>query len=53
MRTTAFPTSIIAQLLAHGTVQKRGVLPPELCVPGDIMITELKKRNVNIKQTVT
>ena len=53
MRTSAFPTSIIAQLLATGTVQMRGVLPPELCVPGDIMITELKKRNVNIKQTVT
>jgi lysine 6-dehydrogenase len=53
MRTTAFPTSIIAQLLAHGTVQMRGVLPPELCVPGDIMITDLKKRNVNIKQIVT
>ena len=53
MRTTAFPTSIIAQLLAHGAVQMRGVLPPELCVPADIMISELKKRNVNIKQTVT
>ena len=53
MRTSAFPTSIIAQLLATGTVQMRGVLPPELCVQGDIMITELKKRNVNIKQTLT
>lgn len=53
MRTTAFPTSIIAQLLAHGTISTRGVMPPEACVPGDVMIAELRKRNIKIATTVT
>ena len=30
MRTTAFPTSVIAQLVARGEIQARGVLPPEI-----------------------
>lgn len=54
MRTTAFPTSIIAQMLAQGTIQTRGVLLPEVCVPGDIMMRELANRNINIiKRTTT
>lgn len=48
MRTTAFPTSITALLLADGTITARGVMMPEACVPGDRMITELAKRNVRI-----
>lgn len=53
MRTTAFPTSIIAQMLAHGTITARGVMPPELCVPGDSMIHELAQRNVRITKRIT
>ena len=53
MRTTAFPTSIIAQMLAQGVINTRGVLPPEVCVPGDKMIAELGKRNVKITKRVT
>ena len=53
MRTTAFPTSIIAQMLADGRVTTRGVLPPEACVPGDAMISELSKRNVKVTKRVT
>lgn len=53
MRTTAFPTSIIAQMLAQGVINTRGVLPPEVCVPGDRMIAELGKRNVKITKRVT
>ena len=53
MRTTAFPTSIIAQMLAHGTITARGVMPPELCAPGDDMIRELAQRNVRITKRVT
>lgn len=53
MRTTAFPTSIIAQALARGAVTARGVMPPELCVPGDLMIQELAQRNVKITKRVT
>lgn len=53
MRTTAFPTSIIAQMVAQGVITMRGVLPPEVCVPGDRMIAELGKRNVRITKRVT
>ena len=53
MRTTAIPTSVIAQMLAHGTINVRGVVPPEVCVPGDEMIRELAKRNITITKRVT
>ncbi len=52
MRTTAFPTSIIARMLAEGVIKERGVLPPESCVPGELMIEELAKRNVMIHKRV-
>lgn len=53
MRTTAFPTSIVAQLLASGRVTARGVMPPEICIPGDVMIEELGKRTIKITKKVT
>ncbi len=53
MRTTAFPTSIVAQMLAHGIITERGVRVPEVCVPGKIMIDELGKRNIKITKKVT
>ena len=53
MRTTAFPASIIAQMLAQNVIQERGVMPPEVCVPGKMMIEELGKRNLKITKKVT
>jgi lysine 6-dehydrogenase len=53
MRLTAIPTSIIAQMLAQGTIAMRGVVPPEQCVPGDRMIAELGKRNITITKRIT
>jgi lysine 6-dehydrogenase len=53
MRTTAFPTSIIAQMVANGTIKERGVHPPEQCVPLDPFIAELKKRKIIINETTT
>ena len=52
MRTTAFPTSIIAQMLAHGVIDTRGVLPPEVCVPGERMLSELGKRDIKITKQI-
>ncbi len=52
MRTTSFPTSIIAQMVVNGTISVRGVLPPEQCVPVEPLIEELKKRNIIIKETL-
>jgi lysine 6-dehydrogenase len=50
MRTTSFPTSIIAQMVVGGTLASRGVLPPESCVPLDPLIAELAARRIYIKQ---
>lgn len=52
MRTTAFPTSIIAQMVADGRIRVRGVAPPEQCVPLEPFFQELKKRNIIIKESV-
>ena len=52
MRGTAFPTSIIAQLIAAETITARGVVLPEVCVPPDIMIQELAKRSFRITKDV-
>jgi lysine 6-dehydrogenase len=51
MRTTAFPTSVMAQMIGRGDVTARGVLPPERCIPAGPMIEELKKRNIIIRMT--
>jgi lysine 6-dehydrogenase len=53
MRATAFPASITAQMLADGTITERGVLPPEISVPGEAMIAELQKRKLRITKRVT
>lgn len=51
MRTTAFPTSVIAQMLGRGQINERGVLPPEQCVPAELLIEELRTRNIVITTT--
>lgn len=53
MRTTAFPTSIIAQMLAREEITARGVLLPEQCVPGGELIGRLEQRRVRIVKTET
>jgi len=46
MRTTAYPTSIIAQMIVDGRITERGVKTPEMCVPGDALIEEMAKREI-------
>ncbi|MCC6395539.1 MAG: saccharopine dehydrogenase NADP-binding domain-containing protein [Bacteroidetes bacterium] len=53
MRTTAFPTAITALMIARGTITRRGVLPQELCVPGQPMIRELAERGIVISSRVS
>lgn len=48
MRMTAFPASIIAQMIARGQIKEKGVVPQERCVPTGIFIEELKKREIKI-----
>jgi lysine 6-dehydrogenase len=53
MRTTAFPTSIIAQMIANGTITARGVVPPEQCVPLPPLLEELRNRSIFIKESLS
>jgi lysine 6-dehydrogenase len=48
MRTTAFPTSIIAQMIVNGRIKERGVFTPEMVVDGADVIKEMKKRRTEL-----
>ena len=50
MRTTSFPTSIIAQMTMDGAIAERGVKTPDMCVPGEPFMKELAARNIVVKQ---
>ncbi|RYG73285.1 saccharopine dehydrogenase [Lentibacillus lipolyticus] len=52
-RATANTISVVAQMIAGGTITKRGVYPPEQIVPGDPYISEMAKRGVNIYESVS
>ncbi|MGQ9624468.1 MAG: saccharopine dehydrogenase C-terminal domain-containing protein [Candidatus Bathycorpusculaceae bacterium] len=51
-RTTAYPASIVAQLILNGTLRKRGVIPPEKIGMDDEFFSrfmnELIRRGINI-----
>jgi len=51
MRTTAFPVSVIAQMIADGTIDKKGALPPEGIVPPPDLIAELERRGIFVRRT--
>ena len=51
MRTTAFPASIVAQMMARGEILEKGAIPQELIVPPDKFIAELARRNINIRES--
>jgi lysine 6-dehydrogenase len=48
MRCTAYPASIVVQMLAGGRIPQRGVVVQERCVPAEDMMAELAKRGVQI-----
>lgn len=48
MRTTAFPASIIAQMMARGDVLMRGATPQEKAIDPDKFVAELDRRNIKI-----
>ncbi len=50
MRTTAFPASIIAQMMARGEVSTRGATPQEIAINAENFVAELDRRNIQIKQ---
>lgn len=50
MRTTAFPASIIAQMMARGEVSSRGATPQEKAIDPEKFVAELDRRNIKIKE---
>ncbi len=53
MRTTAFPASIILQMLASGVVQQRGAVLHERDVPADVFLDEMARRGIKIHYKMT
>ncbi|HEV8159499.1 MAG TPA: saccharopine dehydrogenase C-terminal domain-containing protein [Pyrinomonadaceae bacterium] len=51
MRTTAFPASIIAQMMAKGEVKMRGATPQEQAIDAEKFVAELARRNINITES--
>ena len=49
MRTTAFPASIVALMMARGQTTSKGALPQEKCIPPDLFMGELAKRRIDVK----
>jgi len=49
MRTTAFPASIVLQMLASGAIAKRGGILQERDVPADMFLDEMEKRGIRIQ----
>lgn len=52
MRTTAFPASIIAQMMASGDVISRGATPQEKAIDPEKFVAELARRKINILEIV-
>ena len=51
-RTTAFPASVVAQMLARGETTRRGAVPQERCVPPDAFVAELARRDIRIDESL-
>ncbi len=49
MRTTAFPASIIAQMMARGDVLSRGATPQEKAIDPEKFVAELERRNIELQ----
>lgn len=50
-RTTAFPASIVAQMMVQGLTTRRGAVPQERCLPPDAFVTELATRGITIHES--
>jgi len=48
MRTTASPASIVALMMARGQTAPKGALPQERCVPPELFMQELAKRDIKV-----
>jgi lysine 6-dehydrogenase len=51
MRTTAFPASIVALMMARNQTTSKGALPQERCIPPDAFMDELAARRIQVDVT--
>ena len=51
MRTTAFPASIIAQMMAKGDVSTRGATPQEKAIGPQKFLAELRRRGIAVEES--
>src|SRR5919112_3935036 len=51
-RTTAFPASVIAQMMARGETTQKGAVPQERCVPPEAFVAELAARDIRIDESL-
>jgi lysine 6-dehydrogenase len=51
MRTTAFPASIVALMMARGETTEKGALPQERCIPPQRFMDELAARQIDVVVT--
>jgi len=52
MRTTAYPASIVLQMLASGAITKQGAVLQECDVPADLFLEEIRKRGIKIEYSI-
>ncbi|MFW9888828.1 MAG: saccharopine dehydrogenase family protein [Candidatus Thorarchaeota archaeon] len=52
MRTTSFPAAAVAVMCADGTITERGVLAPEVAIPPQVFIEEMRNRGIDIEERV-
>ncbi len=52
MRTTAFPASIVLQMMCSGAVEKRGAVLQERDVPAELFLKEIAERGIRIEYKV-
>ena len=52
MRTTAFPASIVLQMMVSGAITKRGGVLQERDVPADLFLDEVNKRGIKIEYAI-
>lgn len=52
-RDTGFAPAIVARMILDGTIQERGVLPPERCVPAPGLLSALAARGMHARRRVS
>jgi lysine 6-dehydrogenase len=52
MRTTAFPASIVLQMLVSGAIEKRGAVLQERDVPAEMFLEEMARRGITISYSL-